>query len=153
MMLRKTALAAGGLLASLLLCAPGSAQAGPAVEAEPAAGAPARDTLALAGDIEGVTRAEAAGTAVWTIGGFAGGLTLGPIGAGLAFAVAEASASSLPADVEKKVGRQGSEFSLAYQQAYTRRLIARRRRATLVGGAAGTALLVVGTIGMYLRMQ
>ena len=146
---------AGVLLASVLASAPASAQAEPPLDLPvgEVGEATAVDTLALAGDVEGTTSAAAAGTAVWTIGGFAGGLTLGPIGAGLALAVAEGSASTLPADVQSKVGRRGSEFSLAYQQAYTRRLIARRRRATLVGGAAGTALLVVGTVGMYLRMQ
>lgn len=147
MKLRPITLAAGGALASLLLLAPAAAQSGP--ELQP----PARDTLALAGETEGTTLAEAAGTAVWTVGGFAGGLTLGPIGAGLAFAMAESSASALPEDVQSKAGRRGSEFSLAYQQAYTRKLVARRRRATLVGGAAGTALLVVGTVGMYLRVR
>lgn len=147
MKVRMTALAAGGILASLLLVAPAPAQTEPRFEP------PVRDTLALAGDIEGTTSAEAAGTAVWTIGGFAGGLALGPIGAGLAFAMAESSASALPEDVQSKVTRKGTEFSLAYQQAYTRKLVARRRRATLVGGAAGTALLVVGTVGMYLRVR
>lgn len=147
MKLRTIALTAGGVLASLLLVAPASAQA------EPDFQPPARDSLALAGEIEGTTMAEAASTALWTVGGFAGGVTLGPIGAGLAFAMAESSASALPEDVQSKVGRKGSEFSLAYQQAYTKRLVARRRRATLVGGSVGTALLVVGTVGMYLRVR
>lgn len=145
----KTGLAFCGLAGSLLLNAPAAAQAAPAPEA---AAQPA-DTLSQAGKVEGTTSAEAAGTAVWTVGGFAGGLTLGPIGAGLAYAMAESSASALPADVQSKVGRRGSEYSLAYQQAYTQKLIARRKRASLVGGAAGTALLVVGTVGMYLRLQ
>lgn len=140
-------LLAGGLLAALLVGGPASAQS------EPAAGPAATDTLSLAGDVEGTTMAEAAGTAVWTVGGFAGGLALGPIGAGLAYAVAQGSASALPEDVQSKVGRKGSDFSLAYQQAYTRKLVARRQRAALVGGAVGTALLVVGTVGMFLRVQ
>ena len=143
-------LLASGLLAALLAGGPASAQSEPA--AGPAVPA-VTDTLSLAGEVEGTTMAEAAGTAVWTMGGFAGGLTLGPIGAGLAYAVAEGSASALPEDVQSKVGRKGSDFSLAYQQAYTRKLVARRQRAALVGGAVGTALLVVGTVGMYLRVQ
>jgi hypothetical protein len=145
-----TGLALCGLAGSLLLAAPAAAQSAPS--AEPEAAQPT-DTLAQAGKVEGTTSAEAAGTAVWTVGGFAGGLTLGPIGAGLAYAMAESSASALPADVQSKVGRRGSEYSLAYQQAYTQKLISRRKRASLVGGAAGTALLVVGTVGMYLRLQ
>jgi hypothetical protein len=139
----RSILSAVGLLAALLAASPAGAQA-------PAAPA---DSLGRVGGVEGNTAAQAIGTTVWTLGGLAGGLTLGPLGAGLAYAFAEGSASALPADVQSKVGRRGGEYSLAYQQAYTRRLVARRKRAAVVGGAAGTALLVVGTVGLFLRMQ
>lgn len=130
----------GGLVTLLLAGAPAAAQA-------------PVDSLQKAGAAEGGTTARALGTTAWTLGGFASGLTLGPLGVGLAYAVAGSSASPLPPDVQTRVGRKGSDFALAYQQAYTERLVSRRKRASLVGGATGTAMLVVGTVGMYLRLK
>ena len=135
-------LAACGLVLGFA-AAPATAQTEPA----------AADSLVRAGVAEGTTTARTVGTTVWTLGGFAGGLALGPLGVGLAYAVAESSASPLPAELQSRVGRRGGDFALAYQRAYTDRLVARRKRASLVGGATGTAMLVVGTVGMYLRMR
>lgn len=143
MMGLKTGLLMGSVLMLLLGGAPADAQSAP----------PATDSLFRAGVAEGSTTARTIGTTVWTWSGFAGGLTLGPLGVGLAYAIAGSSASPLPADLQSKVGRKGSEFALAYQQAYTEKLVARRKRASLVGGATGTAMLVAGTVGMYLRLR
>lgn len=104
----------------------------------------ASDSLVSAGIQEGTTSAQTVGTGVWTVGGFAGGAVLGPIGAGLAYALASSSASSLPQATVTRIGKKEADFQLGFQQAYTDKLTTRRRSSAMVGGLAGTALFAVG---------
>lgn len=102
---------------------------------------------------EGTTAAEAAGTGFWALSGFTGGLVLGPIGASLVYTMAGGSASSLPTDVSARIKRRDAEFQLGFQQAYTRRLSARRRSAAIAGGASGAALMLVSSVAYLTRAR
>jgi hypothetical protein len=135
------------LLALAATAAPLAAQAPAAVAATPSvvAAAPS-DSLFAVGIQEGSTNAQTVGTGVWTMGAFVGGAVLGPIGAGLAYALASGSASALPPATVTRLGKKGADYSLAYQQAFTEKLTRRRRSSAMVGGMTGTALFVAGTI-------
>lgn len=104
----------------------------------------AADSVVNAAVQEGTTAAQTVGTGIWTVGGFAGGAVLGPIGAGLAYALASSSASSLPQSTATRIGKKEADFQLGFQQAYTDKLTTRRRSSAMVGGLAGTALFAVG---------
>lgn len=81
-------------------------------------------------------------TGPWVMRGFFGGLTLGPIGAGLVWTVANNSNVAIgPQDRMLLLQEGGSEYANAYQQAYAQTLHARRKRSALTGGAIGTAAL------------
>lgn len=129
------------LALALAAGAPASAQA-PAAPRAPA------DSVFQDGIHEGATTAQAAGTAVWTLGGFVGGAMLGPVGAGLAYALASGSASALPDPVVTRIAKKEAHFQRGYQQAYSDKLTTRRRSSALVGGLTGTALFA--TAGMLL---
>ena len=104
----------------------------------------AADSVVNAAVQEGTTAAQTIGTGLWTVGGFAGGAVLGPIGAGLAYALASSSASSLPQSTATRIGKKEADFQIGFQQAYTDKLTNRRRSSAMVGGLAGTALFLVG---------
>lgn len=105
---------------------------------------PAADSLVSVAIQEGTTTAQTIGTGIWTVGGFAGGALLGPIGAGLAYALASSAASSLPQSTVTRIGKKEADFQLGFQQAYTDKVTSRRRSSAMVGGLAGTALFGVG---------
>ena len=136
-----------GLLTLAAAAAPLAGQQAPAAAVSPAMA----DSLFSAGMQEGTTTAQTVGTGLWAVGGFAGGAALGPIGAGLAYALASSAASALPAPITTRIGKKEADFQLGYQQAYTDRLTARRKSSAVVGGAAGTALLAVGAL-VFLAM-
>ena len=107
---------------------------------------PAADSLVAVGIQDGSTLAQTVGTGIWTAGGFAGGAVMGPIGLGLAYALASSSASALPTSTVSRIGKKEADYQLGFQQAYTDKLTARRRSSSLVGGMAGVALF---SVGMY----
>jgi hypothetical protein len=126
-----------GFLALAATAAPLAAQQAPHAAA---------DSVVNAAVQEGTTAAQTIGTGLWTVGGFAGGAVLGPIGAGLAYALASSSASSLPQSTATRIGKKEADFQLGFQQAYTDKLTTRRRSSAMVGGVAGTALFTVGML-------
>lgn len=140
---------------SLLALLTGAAAAAPLAAQGPASPAPvspaAADSLFEAGMQEGATAAHAVGTTLWTVGGFAGGAVLGPIGASLAHALAGGAASALPATTATRLGKKEADYQLGYQQAYSEHLAARRRASAKVGGVAGTALLAIGAAVYFAR--
>jgi hypothetical protein len=108
--------------------------------------APARydvqtDSAAL-GTQRGTEAARYEGTGPWVMRGFLGGLTLGPIGAGLVYVVANNSEVALsPQHRSLLLQEGGAQYANAYQRAYAEALHARRKRSALTGGAIGTAAL------------
>lgn len=99
------------------------------------------DSVAL-GSLRGETAARSQGTSQWVFGGFLGGMTLGPIGAGLAWTVANNSDVVVPVQrVILLTSQQSPAYVQAYEQAYAESLHSRRKRSALVGGAVGTAAL------------
>jgi hypothetical protein len=133
------------LAAALVLAWPAAAQ--PALPT--AAGAQEMTPSASMGTAEGVAMAETLSTATWMAGGFAGGLVLGPIGAGLAWALAGGSESALPEALERQVRQEDRDYQLAYQRAFTAEVRARRQQAAILGGTAGTVVLGLLTYAAY----
>ena len=127
-----------GLITAPAVLAQAAAVAAPAPAEEQS------DSIFTAGIQQGTTSAKTVGTGMWTIGGFAGGAFLGPVGAGLAYALATSSASALPAPVVTKIAKRETPFQLGFQQAYTDRLTTKRRWSALIGGVTGTALFATG---------
>ena len=125
------------LLVAAALAAPVAAQTSPQ----------ASDSAATAGFEEGRTAASAVSTTVWALSGFGGSALLGPIGASLTVALASSSGSALPQAVLTRNAKKDPSYQIAYQQAYTEWLTRRRRSSALVGGIAGTALLLTGGLG------
>jgi hypothetical protein len=100
------------------------------------------DTTVL-GARRGLQAARYESTSRWIWGGFLGGATLGPIGAGLAWTLANNSQVALGVDQRMLLSYDGgSAYIDAYQRAYAEELLARRKRSALTGGAIGTAALV-----------
>jgi hypothetical protein len=101
----------------------------------------ASDTAAL-GARRGTEAARYEATSQWVFRGFLGGLTLGPIGAGVAWTAANNSAVALtPQHRTLLLQEGGAEYAAAYQDAFAETLLARRKRSALTGGAFGTAAL------------
>jgi hypothetical protein len=99
------------------------------------------DSAAL-GAQRGTEAARYEGTGPWVMRGFLGGLTLGPIGAGLVYVVANNSEVALsPQHRSLLLQEGGAQYANAYQRAYAEALHARRKRSALTGGAIGTAAL------------
>lgn len=126
------------------------------VAADPVAGqdAPARDTTAphapevdaldaaVLGARRGLEAARYEPTTGWVWGGFVGGLTLGPIGAGVAWTLANNSDVALGVERRTALSYDGGfTYVDAYERAYAEALLARRKRSALTGGALGTAAL------------
>jgi hypothetical protein len=140
---------AGGralLLAGALVLAtdPAAAQDVPARDTTPVppAEAAALDTVVL-GARRGVDAARYESTTNWVWGGFVGGLTLGPIGAGLAWTLANNSDVALGVDRRMVLHLDGGPAYIeAFEQAYAEALLDRRKRSALRGGIIGTAGLV-----------
>jgi hypothetical protein len=131
------------LLAGALVLAtdPAAAQDVPARDTTPvpAAEAAALDTVVL-GARRGVDAARYESTTNWVWGGFVGGLTLGPIGAGLAWTLATNSDVALRVDRRMILHLDGGSTSIdAFEQAYAEALLDRRKRSALRGGLLGTA--------------
>jgi hypothetical protein len=102
---------------------------------------PALDSVAL-GSLRGSEAARYESTSNWVMRGFAGGLTLGPIGTGLAWTVANNSDVVLsPQQRMLLLQEGGSTYTEAFQRSYAETLMARRKRSALTGGAIGTAAL------------
>lgn len=130
--------------ALVLTAAPAAAQDVPAPDTTPvpAAQAMASDTVVL-GARRGVDAARYESTTNWVWGGFVGGLTLGPIGAGLAWTLANNSDVALGVDRRMVLHLDGGPTYIeAFEQAYAEALLERRKRSALRGGLLGTAGLV-----------
>ncbi|HEV2132196.1 MAG TPA: hypothetical protein VGR27_13870 [Longimicrobiaceae bacterium] len=96
--------------------------------------------ILAAGD--GAQAARLESTARWLWGGFAGGATLGPIGAGMAWFLADNSDARLAVPRAMMLSSEvGPAYLHIYEQSYAETLHARRKRSALVGGAFGTATL------------
>jgi len=107
-----------------------------------AAEAMALDTVVL-GTRRGFDAARYESTSNWVWGGFVGGLTLGPIGAGLAWTLANNSDVALGVDRRMILHYDGGATYIdAFERAYAEALLERRKRSALRGGVLGTAALV-----------
>jgi hypothetical protein len=99
------------------------------------------DSAAL-GVRRGVAGARYEDTSRWIWGGFLGGFTLGPIGTGLAWTLANNSEVSLGLERRMLLSYDGGfAYVDAFERAYAETLLARRKRSALTGGAIGTAAL------------
>jgi hypothetical protein len=128
-------------LAALLVASPIAAQM------------PVADTTAssvILAQYRGAEAARFASTTRWVVGGFAGGLTLGPVGAGLAWTLARSSDAELPADrLRLLLQEEDAAYVEAYQRSYAQTLHERRRKAALKGGIIGTAALAVTATAIW----
>jgi hypothetical protein len=130
---------------ALLVCWAPVAGQQPALDTVPPGLQPAGMALdsATLGARRGLEAARYESTQGWIWGGFAGGLTLGPIGAGLAWTLANNSDVAL--GVERRMLLHydgGSTYIEAFERAYAGSLLARRKQSALRGGILGTAGLV-----------
>jgi hypothetical protein len=129
--------AGSALVLGALLAAPAAAQQTPPARASFAAA----DSVAL-GELRGAEAARYESTSGWVMRGFTGGITLGPIGAGLVYTVANNSeVALLPQQRLLLLQEGGSTYADAFQRSYAETLLARRKRSALTGGALGTAAL------------
>jgi hypothetical protein len=97
---------------------------------------------AVLGARRGMEAARYESTTNWVWGGFMGGLTLGPIGAGLAWTLANNSDVALGVDRRVLLSYDGGlTYVDAFERAYAEALLERRKRSALRGGIIGTAAL------------
>lgn len=125
--------------------------AGPVAGQQPPEPVPERaiqqpDTMVLDSAVLGARRglqaARVESTSNWVWGGFFGGLTLGPIGAGLAWTLANNSSVGLSVDERMLLSYDGGlTYIDAYERAYAEALLERRKKSALRGGLIGTAAL------------
>jgi hypothetical protein len=146
----QAALLAGALL---LTAAPAFGQQAPVPDTVPRAdlvGSTVLDGTVL-GARRGLDAARYESTAGWVWGGVLGGLTLGPVGAGLAWTLANNSDVSLGVDRRMLLLSYDGGFTYvdAYERAYADALLARRKRSALTGGAIGTAALVATATAIW----
>jgi hypothetical protein len=98
----------------------------------------------------GIDAARYESTTNWVWGGFIGGLTLGPIGAGLAWTLANNSDVALGVDRRMVLHLDGgATYIQAFEQAYAQALLDRRKRSALRGGILGTAGLVAAATAIW----
>jgi hypothetical protein len=94
------------------------------------------------GALQGELDARNESTTGWWWRGFAGGALLGPIGGGFAYALANNSGVTLPPHRAMILAAERSpSYAQNYEAAFADKLRDRRERATIVGGALGTAAL------------
>jgi hypothetical protein len=146
----RAALLAG---ACLLIAAPVLGQQTPVPDTVPRAdlvGSTVLDSTVL-GTRRGLAAARYESTTPWIWGGFLGGLTLGPVGAGLAWTLANNSDVALGVDRRMLLLAYDGGFTYvdAYERAYAEALHARRKRSALTGGALGTAALVATATAIW----
>lgn len=146
----RAALLAG---AFLLAAAPVFGQQTPVPDTVPQAdriGSTVLDSTVL-GARRGLDAARYESTTGWVLGGFLGGFTLGPVGAGLAWTLANNSDVSLGVDRRMLLLSYdgGITYVDAYERAYAEALVARRKRSALTGGALGTAALVATATAIW----
>jgi hypothetical protein len=130
---------------------PAAAQDVPARDTTPvpAVEAAASDMVVL-GLRRGIDAARYESTTNWVWGGFIGGLTLGPIGAGLAWTLANNSDVALGVDRRMVLHLDGgATYIQAFEQAYAQALLDRRKRSALRGGILGTAGLVAAATAIW----
>jgi hypothetical protein len=107
------------------------------------------DSAAL-GAHRGAEAARYEATSGWVMRGFLGGMTLGPIGAGVAYTVANNSDVALTPQQRALLLQEGGvEYAAGYQRAYAETLLARRKRSALTGGALGTAALAATVTAIW----
>jgi hypothetical protein len=122
------------------------------VELEVRSGTAMVTDTAVLGARRGLQAARYESTTNWIWGGFLGGMTLGPIGAGLAWTLANNSEVALGVDERMLLSYDGgSAYIDAYQRAYAEELLARRKRSALTGGAIGTAALAATLTAIWAR--
>lgn len=130
-------------LALLLSAAPLAGQETPVPEPDDRPRPEAVLDSVVLGARRGSEAARLESTTNWVWGGFVGGLTLGPIGAGLAWTLANNSDAKLGVDRTMLLTYDGGPaYIQAYEEAYAEALRARRKRSALRGGIIGTAALV-----------
>jgi hypothetical protein len=98
-----------------------------------------RANLAELGRSDGRHAARRRASARWLGFGFAGGLTLGPIGAGGAYLLAGGRSAGDPPAMPADAGRLGSSYREAFAAGYRDAVTGERRTAALVGGIVGAA--------------
>jgi len=81
------------------------------------------------------------GTGGSFVGGFAGGLLLGLIGTGIAYAAQ--GPADVPVAYAADAQKYGSEYVLGFQQGFAEKSKKKKRGAALTGGLLGTGALVV----------
>jgi hypothetical protein len=124
-------------VAVLLTAVPVAAQT-PVVDRQ---GTPAVETRSMAdGMVAGQMLANTRGTGGSFVGGLAGGLVLGLIGTGIAYAAQ--GPSELPVSALAESQKYGSEYLLGVQQGFADRSKAKKRSSALTGGLLGTAAFV-----------
>jgi hypothetical protein len=129
--------------AALLFAGPALAQQTPPPDTLTGAdrGTVALDSAAL-GARRGHEAARYESTNHWLWGGFVGGATLGPIGTGFAWVLANNSEVAVGVDRRMLLSYDGGfTYVNAYERAFAEELLRRRKRSALTGGAIGTAAL------------
>ena len=109
----------------------------------------ASEDLILTGMLDGRMAANRKGTGGYFAGGLVGGVTLGLIGTGIAWGVAAASDPSPSQTESLLIRKKGTEYAVAYDDAYSDRLKQRRKRKAVTGGIIGTGVIVAVILSSY----
>lgn len=82
--------------------------------------------------------ARAAGGVPYLVGGLVGGTLLGPIGAGVAFAVASGRDTPVPPRLEAELATTDPAYAEAFRETFPDRLRSARKVSAITGGVAGS---------------
>jgi hypothetical protein len=144
---RRTILMITGTL--LLAAAPLAGQEPTAPEPQQQPDSVVLDSAVL-GARRGLEAARFESTTNWVWGGFFGGLTLGPIGAGLAWTLANNSDVALGVDRRMLLSYDGGvAYIHSYEDAFAEALLERRKKSALRGGIIGTAALAATVTAIW----
>jgi len=77
----------------------------------------------------------------WYIGGFVGGLGMGPFGIAVSYAVAAESCSAVPLEKYVEIVERSPDYRLGFREGYQMRIRKRRKRSAIIGSLTGTAVI------------
>lgn len=105
------------------------------------AGATAADAIAR-GQLDGARAGEHVGTKGWLVGSYFSGLTLGLIGTGISWAVANGSDANVSPTQRAGIIDSSATYRAAFEEGFGEKVKSRRKASALTGGLLGTITFV-----------
>jgi hypothetical protein len=114
---------------------------GETASGETASGETASNSYTM-GVSDGRRAGEGVPTGKYFVGGLIGGVGLGVIGTGISVAITASRDAPVPPSQVATLQAQGANYYTGYQQGYAKKVKSKRTVSSLVGGLAGTAVIV-----------